>query len=286
MLTRHLARWLVALGIAASGLFSLGAHAANIAFWSDEYPPSTVGFLSGTHTITAVTSANIDSGVLSSYDALLIGHLRPSGTISATTCGQIQTFLNAGKGLVSEWNGATILFPQTGSLYYPANMSCALFSGAITGGEPFAYDTPITITTPASPLVTGLSSPFSMSDGSEFVHQISGYGAEWEVAGTSDLGGTVYPTIMAAKYANKGCVALSPFDYFDALGASGTAQSNAETLLTNMVNSVLNPQAGCGVQAAPTATMPVPTLSETMLWLLSALILLAAVPALRNTRHH
>ena len=255
----------------------MGAQAANVAFLSDSYSLASIQpDLPAGHTYTAVTVNDIDNGSLSSYDALLLGHVY---TITATTCTQIQTFLNAGKGLVSEWSGATLLFPQTGSLYYPVNISCALFSGSVTGGDSsFGSDIPVTLAQPASPLVSGLSNPFSMQGGSEFVYLISGYGAEWEVAGTSDLGGTVYPTVLAAKYGGRGCVALSPFDYFDSLSAG----SNSQVLLGNLLNSVVNTQAGCGGQAAPATAVPVPTLSDTMLWLLSALVLLAAAPVVQR----
>ena len=156
--------WLAAIALAAPGLVPMGAQAANVAFLSDSYSLASIQpDLPAGHTYTAVTVNDIDNGSLSSYDALLLGHVY---TITATTCTQIQTFLNAGKGLVSEWSGATLLFPQTGSLYYPVNISCALFSGSVTGGDSsFGSDIPVTLAQPASPLVSGLSNPFSMQGG-------------------------------------------------------------------------------------------------------------------------
>jgi hypothetical protein len=275
MSLHNLWRLLAAAVVAVSGLTVSVAQAANIAVWS---PIGGSPDLPAGHTYTAVSGADIDNGLLSSYDALLLGHIYD--TISTTTCSQLQTFLNAGKGVVSEWNGATLLFTQTGSLpISPVNMSCTLFPGTVTGGRAdFGSNLPITLAIPSSPLVSGLSNPFSMQGGSEFVFRIAGLGAEWTVAGTSDLGGTVYPTVMAAKYNGAGCVALSPFDYFDTLRAG----SNSQILLSNMLNYVLNPQNGCAMRASSPA-VPVPALSNTMLWLLCALVLLAAAPAVQRS---
>ena len=275
MSLHNLCRLLAAAVVAVSGLTVSVAQAANIAVWS---PFGGSPDLPAGHTYTAVSGADIDNGLLSSYDALLLGHIY--NTISTTTCSQLQTFLNAGKGVVSEWNGATLLFTQTGSLpISPVNMSCTLFPGTVTGGNAdFGSNLPITLAIPSSPLVSGLSNPFSMKSGSEFVFRIAGLGAEWTVAGTSDLGGTVYPTVMVAKYNGAGCVALSPFDYFDTLGAG----SNSQILLSNMLNYVLNPQNGCAMRASSPA-VPVPALSNTMLWLLCALVLLAAAPAVQRS---
>ncbi|MFD2376288.1 hypothetical protein ACFSTJ_00875 [Ottowia pentelensis] len=119
---------------------------------------------------------------------------------------------------------------------------------------------------PASPLVTGLSSPFAMGGGSEFVYELTGLGPEWTVAATFDGGGTTYPAVLSAVRSGGGCVALSPFDYFDVAGAGGTDQSNMETLLNNMVGWVARGSASCGGPVPPVSVVqPVPALEGPLL---------------------
>lgn len=262
-----------------SWLFCGSGHAANVGWWLGEFSLSSVqADLPPGNNYTEVTISDINAGALASYDALVMGHVFPS-SITTATCSQLQSFLSAGKGLVSEWNGVTALFPTAAGSFYPSSTSCALFSGLASGGaSDYGSNNAIVITNPGSPLVAGLSSPFSMQQGSEYVYRITGYGTEWNVVGTSNLGGVSYPTVMAARYNGAGCVALSPFDYFD------TVSSNAEakTLLGNMLGAVLGSQAGCGARPAAVSAKPVPSQSDAMLWLLSALVLMAATPALRR----
>lgn len=264
-----------------SWLFCGFGYAANVAWWSDDYSLSSMqSNLPPGNNYTQITVSDINAGALVAYDALIFGHVSSSNSITTTTCSQLQSFLSAGKGLVSEWNGATAIFPTAAGAYYPANMSCALFSGSAIGGEDnYGSNNAIAISNPASALVAGLANPFSMQDGSEYVYRITGYGAEWGVVGTSNLGGVNYPTVMAARYNNAGCVALSPFDYFDSVSLGG---AEAKTLLGNMIGAVLGSQAGCDARAAAVSARPVPSQSATMLWLLSALVLMAATPALRR----
>lgn len=258
------------------------AQAANVAFWNDSYSASSFAALNAAHTVTQVTTANIDSGALSSYDVLVMGHVNPADS-TATTCTAIQTFLAAGKGVVSEWNNATLLFQPAPGAYYAMTNPCNLFAGTASGGKnTFGSDVPIQITMPASPLVAGLNSPFSMADGSEFVYELTGLGPEWTVAATFDGGGTTYPAVLSAVRSGGGCVALSPFDYFDARNAGGSAQSNMETLLNNMVAWAARGPVSCG-RAMPAAVQPVPTLEAPLLAVLAGLM--AGLGWLRRRRH-
>lgn len=245
------------------------AQAANVAFWSDESGVSNFPALAGAHTVTAVTTTDINAGALSAYDVLVMGHVDTDGP-TASTCTALQTFLTAGKGVVSEWNNTTLLFQPAPGTYYAMDNPCNLFAGTASGGESdFGTDVPIQITVPASPLVTGLSSPFAMGEGSEFVYELTGLGPEWTVAATFDGGGTTYPAVLSAVRSGGGCVALSPFDYFDVAGAGGTDQSNMETLLNNMVGWA----AACSGAAPPVAVVqPVPALEGPLLAALGSLM--------------
>lgn len=260
------------------------AQAANVAFWSDYYSAASFTALNATHTVTQVTVANIDAGALSAYDVLVLGHLNPSIPPTATTCSQIQSFLAAGKGVVSEWNGATLLIQPAAGAFHAVTNPCNLFAGTAAGGlNSFGIDLPLTITAPASPLVAGLSNPFAMAGGSEFVYQLTGLGPEWSVAATYTGGGAVFPAVLSAVRSGGGCVALSPFDFFDARQSGGTAQSNMETLLNNMVAWAARGPASCG-RAPAAAVQPVPTLETPLLAALAGLLGVCGA-WLRRRRH-
>ncbi len=260
------------------------AQAANVAFWSDYYSAASFTALNATHTVTQVTVANIDAGALSAYDVLVLGHLNPSIPPTATTCSQIQSFLAAGKGVVSEWNGATLLIQPAAGAFHAVTNPCNLFAGTAAGGlNSFGIDLPLTITAPASPLVAGLSNPFAMAGGSEFVYQLTGLGPEWSVAATYTGGGAVFPAVLSAVRSGGGCVALSPFDFFDAAGVGGTAQSNMEILLNNMVAWAARGPASCG-RAPAAAVQPVPTLETPLLAALAGLLGVCGA-WLRRRRH-
>jgi len=265
--------WLARLGTAALMLVaSAQTQAANVAFWSPgSYSASQFPALGGAHTVTDVTTANIDAGALAGYDVLVMGHIN-QGDPTASTCTQLASFLAAGKGIVSEWNGATVLFQPAPGAYYPVTNPCNLFAGTASGGDDtFGTNLPINIVLPASPLVAGLSNPFAMAGGSEFVYRLTGLGPEWSVAATFDGAGTPYPAVLSAVRSGGGCVALSPFDYFDARSAGGSAQSNMETLLNNMVAWAARGPASCG-RAPVAAVQPVPTLETPLLAVLAGVM--------------
>jgi len=118
---------ILTLGMAAQ------AQAANVAFWSVEFSVSDFPALEGAHTVTAVSTTDINAGALSTYDVLVMGHISPSEP-TASTCAAIQTFLAAGKGVVSEWNHATLLFQPAPGTYYAMDNPCNLFAGTASGG--------------------------------------------------------------------------------------------------------------------------------------------------------
>lgn len=254
-----LSKW---ISLAGLSLFALGtAQAANIAFWSDEFSTFPAPSVAATNTVTNVSASDIDGGALQNYDVLVVGHAYSN---SATTCAKISEFLAAGKGLITEWNVATLLFQPEPGTYVPVSNPCNLFAGTTAGGQmDFGSNIPLQIVDPSSPLMTGLPNPFSMAGGSEFVYRLTGLTAEWSVAATFDGAGTTYPAVISAAPVTGGCIALSPFDYFDAAGEGGTAQSNMETLMGNMVNWVSRGASGCGAVSPPVLADDAATVSRT-----------------------
>ncbi len=266
-------------GLGISLLVTSQAQAAKVAFWAEHVPFPSLG---SAHTVTLVSTADIDAGALQNYDVVVAGHV-PRGT--ANTCSRIAAFLAAGKGMVGEWNGATVLFHPSPDAYEPADIACELFAGlASGGGNTFGSELPIDITEPSSPLVAGLSNPFTMGEGSAHVYQLTGLGPEWKVAATFDGEGSSHPAVLAALRPDGGCVALSPFDYFDRDQETGTSRRNMEVLLENLVKWV-DPRAGqCGraMAAAPAATAlkSVPTSGILGVLALSCLLAVAGLSRL------
>ena len=247
------------------------ASAANVAVYSNEYGPSVVP---APHTATSVSLADIEGGALAGYDVLLIGHAAfDPGQWSATACTAVATFLASGGGVVTEWNGLSFLFSALGgNIYYPmASPQCGYFAGTVDYGTPVGANTPIDILNPASPTMTGLSDPFAMADGSEFIYTVSGYDpALWTVDAEYTGHGGTWPAVMWSG-ALGGLVVVGTTDYFDVL----PGDANATLLLGNMIEF-----ANTG---APQGNA-IPALGGAGMALLTALLALAGVAVLRAVR--
>lgn len=248
---------------------TMPAAAANVAVYGS-YGPSVVP---APHTATAVTLAEIEAGALAGYDVFLIGHVNTGpGDWSAAACTAVTDFLNAGGGVVTEWNAVTFLFSALGgNIYYamPAPQ-CAMFSGTVDWGTPSGASS-IDIVNPASPLMTGLPDPFSMGGGSEFMYTVSGLGPGWTVDATYDGHGGTWPSVMWANY-GAGTVVVGTSDFFDVL----PGDANATQLLDNMINF-----ADIGALIA----VDVPTVGSYGLALLAMLMALAGVAILRAIKN-
>jgi hypothetical protein len=247
---------------------TMPAVAANVAV----YPAGYASAVPAPHTAAGVTLVDIEGGALAGYDVFLIGHVDTAPTDwSAAACTAVSDFLNAGGGVVTEWNAVTFLFSALGgSIYYamPAPQ-CALFTGTVDFGTPSGA-AGIDIVNPASPLMTGLPNPFSMGGGSEFMYTVSGFGPGWTVDATYDGHGGTWPSVMWANYGT-GTVVVGTSDYFDVL----PGDANATQLIDNMINFA---------DVGGLVAVDVPTVGSFGLTLLATLLALAGVAVLRAVK--
>lgn len=253
------------------------ANAANVAVLSDEEGSTVSTSLTASgNTVTLVTVSQVEAG-LSAYNVLYMGH--NSAGLTPAACSAIATFVNAGGGVVTEWNGVYNLFTSDGAnLYQGVGTKCALFAGTVGQGDLLASNTPVTITNPGSPVFAGLTSPLQFAGGSEYFYLVTGYDtAVWSVIATYDgWAQTGNPAIMTASLGS-GKVVAGVFDFGDVL----TVNANADRLLANMVAFA----AGAVAPPPPPAVaIAVPAMSPAPLALLALVLGLLGVAARRGAQ--
>jgi hypothetical protein len=256
----------LSLGVVLSTMAS-AAFAANVAVLSDEEPSAfSTSLTNGGNTVTVIGESQLEAGILG-FDVLVMGHYN---SLTNAGCTAIQNFLNAGKGLVTEWNSVYNLFSNGGpNLYGTAGPQCGFFTGTVDYGSNVGTNTPITLTNPASPLVASLPNPLLLQGGSEFFYVVTGYNTGiWSVVATYDGHGTLgNPAIMTASF-GAGRVVVGAFDWGDELGDI----ANDDTLLADFVAAAANgaPPPPPPPPAAP--IIPVPTLADSMLAALALML--------------
>lgn len=152
----------------ALGFSATDVSAASVALFSGFSSNIDTALANGGHTITRVTEADVIGGALTGYDAFVYGrHYRH--TVPVAFVNAVGAYLGGGGGLVTEWDGAAIVFSGYDSTYRysPANPQLGLIGGTIGSGHVLAADTPITTTTP-HPVMSGVASPYSAAHGTEF----------------------------------------------------------------------------------------------------------------------
>ncbi len=232
------------------------APAAEIALYG-ELDPAPLEALG--HHVTVITLADIESGALSGFDILVAGHLLDDPAWSAAGCTALETFLDAGGGVVVEWNATGLAVTSQGTdPWMPVPVQCGLFAGESWDGDVVGFGTPIAVEDPLSPLVEGLSDGFDMGDGSEsFVSLKNLDKNEWVVAATFQGPSGTAPALAAARYRRHGWLVALPMDLFDAFGWGGARETAAETVLADALNvarwPACNPDGSLPVDAADLA---------------------------------
>jgi len=188
------------------------------------------------HNVTVLTLAQLEAGGLAGYDVLLLGHILGDPGWSASACSTVEDFLSGGGGVIAEWNAAGVLLTDVGTNPWLAvEPRCSLFAGVVDGGDVQAFGTPISISDPLSPLVSGLSDGFDMGDGSESFVVLSDLGNSWvNPAGFTGTSGSA-PALLAARYNRAGWAVVAAMDLFDAFGWGGEREAAANTLLSNLI---------------------------------------------------
>ncbi|HEY7903062.1 MAG TPA: hypothetical protein VIH36_06385 [Casimicrobiaceae bacterium] len=262
------------LGLVLSTM-ATAALAANVAVVSDEESSQMAAAVTGTgNTATVITESQLEAGILG-FDVLLIGH---HASLTNAGCTAIQNFLNAGKGVITEWNTVYNLFSNPGpNLYGNAGPQCGLFTGTVGYGNDVGTNTPITLTNPASPLLASLPNPLQLQGGSEFFYVVTGYDTGiWSVVATYDGNGSLgNPAIMTASF-GAGRVIVGAFDWGDELGNI----ANDDTLLADFVAAAAN--GAPPPPPPPTAIIPVPTLADSMLAALALMLAALGFTALHR----
>ncbi len=218
------------------------ARAANVAVHASASLAAAATGLG--HTVTTVSAAQIAAG-LPGFDVLVLSRAyEASDAWSAAACTGLTAFLNAGGGLVTEWDATGAVFSAYApGVYYPwPSPQCGLFAGTVGQGDTVATSTPIAITLPGDPTMAGLTSGFNMAGGSEFFFQVTGYAAgTWTVPAT--YSGWAVPDNAAVMHAPYGAgrVVVAVMDYQDALPGDANATQLFGNLLALATPAVVAP---------------------------------------------
>jgi len=214
-------------------IFLPEARADNIAVYGELDTQSLTAL---GHSVTVLSLAEVEAGDFSGFDVLLLGHIVGDSSWSSGACSSVETFLSGGGGVIAEWNAVDLLFSAAGaSPWMQVTPRCSLFSGTADGGDVLAFATPITITDPLSPLVSGLDDGFDLGDGSESFVNLSGLDGNWVQPATFNGVSGPAPALLAARYGRGGWAVAAPMDLFDAFGWGGSREADASTLLGNLI---------------------------------------------------
>jgi hypothetical protein len=220
-----------------------------------------------------VSLTDIAAGLIG-YDVLYVTHPFDFGGWSSAACVGMKNFLAKGKGVVLEWDAVVLPFNSLGAnIYVNSTPQCALFSGIADRGKSVGYNTPVVITDIGSPLVTGLTSPFSMGAASDYMYQITGYDqAIWKVSATyAGWSAASNPALMYGRYKGGGCVALGTMAFGDN-GYSSLLDMSSRTLFLNMIRTASPGPTNCRGALDPGAVFPIPTTSPETVFLLLAML--------------
>lgn len=225
------------------GDFDIASDAANIAVFGGS--ASIASFLQGAgHNAVMVSESDILAGVLSDYDLLVMAHLGNSASIVQT---EVEEFVSAGGGLVTEWNGSTVLFSSIGANPYGVvEPQWNWYAGEIDYGSYVGTGTPVDIIDVAHPLAFNLPDPFSAGGATEFFYTLLGYTSELDVVAQYTGHGGTWPALMTGSYGT-GSVVIQLFDSGDDL-----SYAEIQQLWLNSINVALEGSSSSWLSASPT----------------------------------
>jgi len=116
-----------------------------------------------------LTYREMEDGALTSgnFDALFVGRF-PNG-LSDAALAAIEGHVLAGRGLVTEFSGAILLFSSAApGLRFADLPQTGWFTGSVGGGHRLGDAVPVQIVDRTSPLMQGISTPFSALSATEF----------------------------------------------------------------------------------------------------------------------
>jgi len=212
---------LIATSLLVAATAANPTHAIVVAVHSNLSSGVNSNLTAAGHTVTSLSTLDIENGALTTtaFDTFIFGRAY-TGTVSQQFVDNVSGFVTSGGGLVTEWDGAALLFSGYDTTYRfsTSNPQAGLLSGQIGAGDFLATDTPITLTG-SHPVTSGLPGVFSGGGGTEFFYTIYGYDpgevdvvATFQGNGTTDFPSGTFPAILVGKSLP---VVVMPFDYQD-----------------------------------------------------------------------
>lgn len=231
-------------GFSATGSYQSPAQAKpspqatgiQIAVYGSGVTSAIASFLNGAgYFATVVTDSQILAGNLSNYRVLVMAH--NTSTLATGIRAAIETFVQGGGGLVTEWCSSTLLFSGVGpNPYYVQTPQWNWFSGTIGNGNYVATNTPIDIVETSHSLALGLPDPFTGGSATEFFYTVANHNSQQltTVAQFTGHGGT-WPALMTGKF-GRGQVVLHLFDSGDDVTTAAIRQLWLNSIETAQVS--------------------------------------------------
>ena len=171
---------------------------------------------------TSISPEEISAGSLltQGFDVFVLGRNYSGNSVSQPFVDAVRTFVQAGGGLVTEWDGVAFLFDQYHPTYRfsPTMPQSDLLTGQVGSGEYLNTGTPINKVLD-HPIWTGLPDQFSASSGTEFFFTLYGYDpgqidviATYPGNGTAQFPNQPFPAVFVSREYN---IVGMPFDWQD-----------------------------------------------------------------------
>ena len=186
---------------------------------------------------SVITAGQVTAGelVTQGFDVVVVGRDYLDNSVSQPFVDAITSFVEMGGGIVTEWDGVSILFDgfHPTYRYNPLLPQSDLLSGQVGGGNDVNFATPITKVA-NHPIWAGLPDQFSAGGGTEYFYTIYNYDplqidviATFQGNGTVEFPSQSFPAVFVGREFN---IVGIPFDWQDA-----PTDPNLVTLYTNAV---------------------------------------------------
>lgn len=248
-------KWVVACGaMLIAGVGQVHAGIINVGVLQGLNPDIRTNLQNAGMNATTLSITDIENGILNtaSFDTFMMGRVYiRTLPVSQSFVDNVSAFVNAGGGLVTEWDGAALLWSGYHSTYrYDSSYPQAqLFTGTIGAGQALQTGTNIHKIVD-HPILADLPTNFSAHGGTEFLYTSYGYDdvneieilATFQGNGTTNFPDQAFPAVFVGRSLN---VVGIPFDFQD-----NPNDPNLKKLYTNAVTwSATN----------ATATLPEPS---------------------------
>ena len=230
--------------VALLSLWAVPASAQKVALCA----PSLDGPLRDNFQVVRVDLNGVRQGrlIAEEFDVLIVGRVTYNNAgVDQQFLDAVSDFVEAGGGIVTEWDGLSIFFSEIHPTWRFANQrppQLGWFAGSVGAGHMLASNTPVTIRLPGDPVVEGLEGAIQAQGGSEYFYTIYDHDpdnmlvvATYHGNNTPNFPDQDFPGIIHTRVCNSTAVFI-PFDYQD-----NSQHAQVITMINNAVRVAAEP---------------------------------------------